>query len=182
MRIKKLSQPTDASKFILIFFPFRSLAWNCRISSIHCFYYKRLDNGRFQWPRDSSEVRNLTRQEYRWLLEGLSIDQPKAIRPAGRKDFWPLCKREKIFLTLIGQGKHCQWLIHMTMELPGYREDNCPHFPWMTVCMWKTQHFSSVISCQSCMFSTFLFRQNDGDRTAGNSLFRRISGIIGNSE
>ena len=52
-----------------------------------CLYYKRLDNGRFQWPRDSSEVRNLTRQEYRWLLEGLSIDQPKAIRPAGRKDF-----------------------------------------------------------------------------------------------
>ena len=52
-----------------------------------CLYYKRLDNGRFQWPRDPSEVRNLTRQEYRWLLEGLSIDQPKAIRPAGRKDF-----------------------------------------------------------------------------------------------
>ena len=52
-----------------------------------CLHYKRLDNGRFQWPRDSSEVRNLTRQEYRWLLEGLFIDQPKAIRPAGRKDF-----------------------------------------------------------------------------------------------
>ena len=64
-----------------------------RIKAVHyekygfCLYYKRLDNGRFQWPRDSSEVRNLTRQEYRWLLEGLSIDQPKAIRPAGRKDF-----------------------------------------------------------------------------------------------
>ena len=57
-----------------------------RIKALHfekdgfCLYYKRLDNGRFQWPRDSSEVRNLTRQEYRWLLEGLSIDQPKAIR------------------------------------------------------------------------------------------------------
>ena len=64
-----------------------------RIKALHfekdgfCLYYKRLDNGRFQWPRDSSEVRNLSRQEYRWLLEGLSIDQPKAIRPAGRKDF-----------------------------------------------------------------------------------------------
>ena len=64
-----------------------------RIKALHfekdgfCLYYKRLDNGRFQWPRDPSEVRNLTRQEYRWLLEGLSIDQPKAIRPAGRKDF-----------------------------------------------------------------------------------------------
>ena len=52
-----------------------------------CLLYKRLDNGRFQWPRNSSEVRNLTRQEYRWFLEGLSIDQPKAIRPVGKKDF-----------------------------------------------------------------------------------------------
>ena len=64
-----------------------------RIKALHfekdgfCLYYKRLDNGRFQWPRDPSEVRNLTRQEYRWLLEGLSIDQPKAIRPAGKKEF-----------------------------------------------------------------------------------------------
>ena len=64
-----------------------------RIKALHfekdgfCLLYKRLDNGRFQWPRNSSEVRNLTRQEYRWLLEGLSIDQPKAIRSAGKKDF-----------------------------------------------------------------------------------------------
>ena len=82
-----------------------------RIKALHfekdgfCLYYKRLDNGRFQWPRDSSEVRNLTRQEYRWLLEGLSIDQPKAIRPArkkgllifvakGRKFFFPLRGRK----------------------------------------------------------------------------------------
>ena len=43
---------------------------------------KRLDNGKFQWPRNASEVRPLTRQEFRWLMEGLSIDQPKAIQPA----------------------------------------------------------------------------------------------------
>ena len=42
---------------------------------------KRLDgHGRFQWPRNSSEAKQLTRQEFRWLLEGLSIDQPKAIQ------------------------------------------------------------------------------------------------------
>ena len=36
---------------------------------------KRLDgNGRFQWPRNASEARLLTRQEFRWLMEGLSID------------------------------------------------------------------------------------------------------------
>lgn len=50
-----------------------------------CLLSKRLDsNGRFQWPRNSSEVRQLSRQEFRWLLEGLSIDQPKAIRPVPR--------------------------------------------------------------------------------------------------
>lgn len=47
--------------------------------------YKRLDSGRFQWPRTSNEVRALSRQEYRWLLEGLSIDQPKAFRPSSKK-------------------------------------------------------------------------------------------------
>jgi transposase len=50
---------------------------------------KRLDgSGRFQWPRSASEVRALTRQEYRWLLEGLSIEQPKAIKPGSKqKDY-----------------------------------------------------------------------------------------------
>lgn len=54
-------------------------------------YSKRLEGkGRFQWPRTSSEARLLTRQEMRWLFEGLSIDQPKAIQPQDRskkKDF-----------------------------------------------------------------------------------------------
>lgn len=36
---------------------------------------KRLDDsGQFQWPRDAFEARLLTRQEFRWLMEGLSID------------------------------------------------------------------------------------------------------------
>ena len=119
-----------------------------RIKALHfekdgfCLLYKRLDNGRFQWPRNSSEVRNLTRQEYRWLLEGLSIDQPKAIRPAGKKDFWSLCKREKIFLSLMGQEKHCWWVTHITIEPSEDQEDNGPHFFGITVCVWKTQHFS----------------------------------------
>ena len=42
--------------------------------------YKRLDNGRFQWPRNETEAKLLTPQQTRWLLEGLTIDQPKAIR------------------------------------------------------------------------------------------------------
>ena len=49
----------------------------------------RLDGGgRFRWPRNASEARLLTRQEYRWLMEGLSIEQPKAFQPGPKgKDF-----------------------------------------------------------------------------------------------
>ena len=43
--------------------------------------YKRLESGSFQWRRKESEVRELTPQQYRWLMEGLSVDQPKALRP-----------------------------------------------------------------------------------------------------
>lgn len=42
--------------------------------------YKRLENGKFQWPRNESEVRQITEREFRWLMEGLSINQPKAVR------------------------------------------------------------------------------------------------------
>ena len=40
--------------------------------------YKRLESGAFQWPRSEAEARELTSQQYRWLMEGLQIDQPKA--------------------------------------------------------------------------------------------------------
>lgn len=43
--------------------------------------YKRLESGSFQWPRKESEALVLTAQQYRWLMEGLSIDQPKAHKP-----------------------------------------------------------------------------------------------------
>lgn len=42
--------------------------------------YKRLESGSFQWPRDEQAVRNISKQELRWLLEGLAIDQPKAVK------------------------------------------------------------------------------------------------------
>ena len=40
--------------------------------------YKRLEHGSFQWPRTKDEVRTLTPQQYRWLMEGLKTEQPKA--------------------------------------------------------------------------------------------------------
>ena len=42
--------------------------------------YKRLENGRFQWPMSEEAVRIVTEQQMRWLLEGLCIDQPKAVQ------------------------------------------------------------------------------------------------------
>lgn len=42
--------------------------------------YKRLETGRFQWPRNEEEVRALSSQQYKWLMEGLSIEQKKAIK------------------------------------------------------------------------------------------------------
>ena len=43
--------------------------------------YKRLDERRFQWPRDESELKLLTQQQFRWLMEGLSISQRSAFKP-----------------------------------------------------------------------------------------------------
>ena len=48
--------------------------------------YKRLEDGRYQWPRSREEVQQLSEQEYRWLMEGLSIIQPKAHRKVSAKD------------------------------------------------------------------------------------------------
>ncbi|MCR5452763.1 MAG: IS66 family insertion sequence element accessory protein TnpB [Lachnospiraceae bacterium] len=64
-----------------------------RIKALHhekdgfCMIYKKLESGKFQWPRKISEVRALSRQEFRWLMEGLSVEQPKAIRPSIRHDY-----------------------------------------------------------------------------------------------
>lgn len=43
--------------------------------------YKRLERGGFQWPRQASEAMRVTPQQFRWLMEGLAVEQPKALRP-----------------------------------------------------------------------------------------------------
>ena len=43
--------------------------------------YKRLERGVYQWPRNEQEAREITQQQYRWLMEGLKVEQPKAHRP-----------------------------------------------------------------------------------------------------
>lgn len=42
--------------------------------------YKRLSDGKFQWPRNESEVKAITMQQYRWLMDGLKIEQKSVIK------------------------------------------------------------------------------------------------------
>ena len=47
----------------------------------HVLLIKRLAEMRFQWPRNEGELKLLTKQQFRWLMEGLSIEQKKAFKP-----------------------------------------------------------------------------------------------------
>lgn len=41
--------------------------------------YKRLENGKFQWPRSEDEAKQITSRQFRWLTEGLSIEPKKVV-------------------------------------------------------------------------------------------------------
>lgn len=42
--------------------------------------YKRLESGSFQWPKNEEQVKQITQQQFRWLMEGLQVEQSKAHR------------------------------------------------------------------------------------------------------
>ena len=42
--------------------------------------YKRLEQGKFVWPRNESEVQAITSQQFRWLMEGLTITPKKTVQ------------------------------------------------------------------------------------------------------
>lgn len=45
-------------------------------------YYKRLEKGTFKWPNSSdSKTLLVSEREFRWLLDGLSINQKDALSP-----------------------------------------------------------------------------------------------------
>lgn len=46
--------------------------------------YKRLDHntGKYRWPRNRDEVKTITWRQFDWLMSGLEIEQPKAIKSA----------------------------------------------------------------------------------------------------
>jgi len=51
----------------------------------YVLFYKRLSNSRFQWPRSAEELKQISPREFRWLMEGLSIYQAKAIQHTEQK-------------------------------------------------------------------------------------------------
>lgn len=38
-------------------------------------YYKRIETGTLKWPKDSTEIKNISAKQLRWLLDGLKINQ-----------------------------------------------------------------------------------------------------------
>lgn len=50
--------------------------------------YKRLEKGKFQWPKTPTQARLITHQEVRWLLEGLSLEQPKVLKKISVTDVY----------------------------------------------------------------------------------------------
>lgn len=36
-------------------------------------YYKRLERGRFKWPKDSNEVIHIDMKEFKWILDGYEL-------------------------------------------------------------------------------------------------------------
>ena len=49
--------------------------------------YKRLENGNFKWPSTQKEVKPISWQQFRWLMEGLEIEQKSVILPAEKAAF-----------------------------------------------------------------------------------------------
>lgn len=35
---------------------------------------KRLENGRYQWPRSIQELREMNQQQFEWLMQGLTLE------------------------------------------------------------------------------------------------------------
>jgi len=38
-----------------------------------CLWYKRLEEGKFPWPKDARQARELRKEEFMWLLRGIDF-------------------------------------------------------------------------------------------------------------
>ena len=68
-----------ATQSVELFCAYKALLWE---SDGFVLLYKRMEvQGRFRWPRNQLEVKQLTWQQFDWLMSGLEIEQPKAFKP-----------------------------------------------------------------------------------------------------
>lgn len=96
--------------------------------------YKRLtaQYGRYRWPRNESEVRDLSWKEFDWLMSGLDIDQPKAIRNSrrcsakGGGNTSCRCSKNVDFSTLFEDSFSCFWYNRC---IRNRRENRCRRMP-----------------------------------------------------
>ena len=56
---------------------FKALLWQ---GDGFLLLYKRLESGRLQWPVTTRPLLEISFQQYRWLMEGLSTVQSKAVK------------------------------------------------------------------------------------------------------
>lgn len=49
---------------------------------------KRLSDSRFQWPRTESEVRSLSQKQFRWLMDGLTIDPRRSVKQVDPPEYF----------------------------------------------------------------------------------------------
>lgn len=47
-----------------------------------CLCYKRLTDGRFQWPHTPEQARDITPEQYRLLMEGFTLEGSIRCRPS----------------------------------------------------------------------------------------------------
>ena len=56
---------------------------------------KQLSNGRYQWPHTADEVQKMTWEQFTWLMQGLSVEQPKAIRISPPKNWYNATEKKQ---------------------------------------------------------------------------------------
>ncbi len=42
--------------------------------------YKRLESGKFQWPRNEMEVKAISSQQYKWLMEDFLLSRKRSLK------------------------------------------------------------------------------------------------------